>query len=60
MEIDWKGERQAILEMRKLYSGYFKGIKNFKPYRMKLVNLDLADDIDNLLTEIAFMYKTKC
>lgn len=33
-----KGEKRAIIEMRCHYSNYFKGLPNFKPYRMQLVN----------------------
>lgn len=35
--IRWKGDRQGVLEMRRHYTNYFKGIRNFKPMRMKLV-----------------------
>ena len=36
--IEWKGERKGIYEMRRHYTNYFKGIPNFKPYRMQLVS----------------------
>lgn len=32
-----KGERPAVLEMRKQYSGYFKGIQHFKETKLKLM-----------------------
>ncbi len=32
-----KGERPAVLEMRKQYSGYFKGIPHFKERKLKLM-----------------------
>ncbi len=32
-----KGERLAVLEMRKQYSGYFKGIPHFKETKLKLM-----------------------
>jgi tRNA-dihydrouridine synthase B len=47
--VTWKGERQAILEMRRHYSNYFKGINGFKPYRMKLVQSDSFGEIGELL-----------
>jgi len=28
--IEYKGERRTILEMRKFYSGYFRGVPDFK------------------------------
>lgn len=42
--IRWKGDRLGILEMRRHYSNYFKGIPNFKPVRTRLVeSLDLQE-----------------
>jgi nifR3 family TIM-barrel protein len=35
--IDYKGERRTILEMRKFYSGYFRGVPDFKQNRMELM-----------------------
>jgi nifR3 family TIM-barrel protein len=45
MSIDWKGETLGVLETRRHYSNYFKGIPNFKPYRMKMVTSDDATDV---------------
>ena len=38
--VEWKGERLGVVETRRHYSNYFKGIPNFKEYRMKLVTQD--------------------
>lgn len=38
--MEWKGERLGIVEMRRHYTNYFKGIHGFKPHRMKLVTTD--------------------
>lgn len=35
--VEVKGERTAVLEMRRHYSGYFKGIPNFKEKKMRLM-----------------------
>lgn len=40
MAIDWKGEKLGVFETRRHYTNYFKGIPNFKPYRMKMVTSD--------------------
>ncbi|WP_026897414.1 tRNA dihydrouridine synthase DusB [Daejeonella oryzae] len=48
----WKGEKTGIFEMRRHYSNYFKGIPNFKEYRMKLVSLENIEEIHTVLTEI--------
>ena len=50
--IAWKGPKVGIFEMRRHYANYFKGIPNFKEYRMKLVTLDLITDIHAVLDEI--------
>jgi len=40
MSIDWKGEILGVFETRRHYTNYFKGIPNFKEYRMKMVTSD--------------------
>lgn len=50
--IQWKGEVLGILEMRRHYTNYFKGIPHFKEYRMKLVTLNNYTEILNVLEEI--------
>ena len=47
--VKWKGERLGIVEMRRHYANYFKGIDNFKPIRMKLVTLDSYEEILHVL-----------
>ncbi|MDB5119157.1 MAG: dusB [Sphingobacteriales bacterium] len=50
--VEWKGDKTGIFEMRRHYSNYFKGIPNFKEYRMKLVSLENIHDIKSVLLEI--------
>ncbi len=50
--IEWKGEKTGIFEMRRHYANYFKGIPDFKEYRMRLVSLENVDDISSVLSEI--------
>jgi tRNA-dihydrouridine synthase B len=50
--IEWKGERTGIFEMRRHYANYFKGIPNFKEYRMQLVQLESFEAIEEVLAEI--------
>lgn len=40
MAIDWKGEKLGVFETRRHYTNYFKGIPDFKEYRMKMVSSD--------------------
>ncbi|MTI39077.1 tRNA dihydrouridine synthase DusB [Fulvivirga lutimaris] len=50
--VQWKGEKQGLFEMRRHYTNYFRGLPNFKPYRMKLVTLDSHAEIVEVLQEI--------
>ena len=54
--VDWKGEHIALLEIRKHWSSYFKGLPNFKPFRMKLMEINSVDEIYSLLDEIEKTY----
>ena len=46
--VAWKGERTGIFEMRRHYANYFKGIPNFKEYRVKLVSSENILEIQSL------------
>ena len=50
--IEYKGERRTILEMRKFYSGYFKGVPDFKKFRMELMMVDEMDQVLELIDKI--------
>ena len=54
--VEWKGERQGALEMRRHYANYFKGLPNFKEHRQRLVTLDSAAEIVTALEEIVAKY----
>ena len=54
--MEWKGERLGIVEMRRHYTNYFKGMSNFKDYKQKLVTLDLSDDLLAVMNEIKDVY----
>ncbi len=47
-----KGERRAVVEMRKHYSGYFKGVPEFKKTRIKLLTCSTLAAVDQLLMSI--------
>lgn len=54
--IRWKGDRTGVLEMRRHYTNYFKGVPDFKPYRMRLVSsLDISE-LYSILEEVAEAY----
>jgi tRNA-dihydrouridine synthase B len=50
--IEWKGPKTGVFEMRRHYSNYFKGIDNFKEYRMKLVTAGTFEELEDILHEI--------
>lgn len=52
MSVKWKGERLGVLEMRRHYSNYFKGIPHFKEYRMQLVTHDDYSALKDVFSEI--------
>tara|TARA_B110000967_G_scaffold87065_1_gene89659 strand:- start:1342 stop:1953 length:612 start_codon:yes stop_codon:yes gene_type:complete len=58
MSLEWKGEREGIVEMRRHYSNYFKGIPDFKPLRMKLVTSFEAEEIFDTLQEVKRQFST--
>jgi len=57
--IEWKGPKTGIFEMRRHYANYFKGIPNFKEYRMKLVSLENINQIQEVLEEISDKFETE-
>ena len=50
--VEWKGERHGILEMRRHYANYFKGVPNFKEYRKQLVTIDSYEGLQEQLNLI--------
>jgi len=54
--IEWKGETLGIIEMRRHYTNYFKGLDHFKDYRLKLVTSNSLAEIHELLEEVHNKY----
>jgi len=52
MAIEWKGETLGVLETRRHYTNYFKGIPHFKEYRMKMVTSDDSKDVYDAFDEV--------
>ncbi|UKT63435.1 tRNA dihydrouridine synthase DusB [Pedobacter mucosus] len=51
--LEWKGPKTGIFEMRRHYANYFKGLPDFKPYRMRLVSESDINNIYSILEEVA-------
>lgn len=50
--IEIKGEEKAVIEIRKFYSGYFKGISHFKPYKIRLMKASTVKEIQTILKDL--------
>lgn len=55
--LKWKGEHLGIVEMRKHYGNYFRGIPHFKPHRMVLVQSMDIQEILATLNEVELKFK---
>lgn len=55
--MEWKGERLGIVEMRRHYTNYFKGIHGFKAHRQRLVTEDDPQQLLRIFEEIEDFYK---
>lgn len=54
--IRWKGNNLGIIEMKRHYSNYFKGLDHFKEYRMKLVMSNDLNEIYETLNDVLQHY----
>ena len=54
--MEWKGEHLGIVEMRRHYTNYFKGIHSFKEYKQRLVTTDDANGLMKVFEEISQVY----
>jgi tRNA-dihydrouridine synthase B len=50
--VSWKGEKLGLLEMRRHYASYLKGLPNVKEYRMRLVNADQLSQVTEILDDL--------
>jgi tRNA-dihydrouridine synthase B len=52
MAIAWKGEVLGVLETRRHYTNYFKGIPHFKEYRTRMVTSNASVDVFAALADV--------
>ena len=57
--VEWKGPIVGILEMRRHYSNYFKGLDHFKDYRLRLVTSPDLASILSIIDEVHHHYSDK-
>ncbi|MES2560267.1 MAG: tRNA dihydrouridine synthase DusB [Bacteroidota bacterium] len=54
--VEWKGDWVGIVEMRRHYSQYFKGLEHFKEFRTRLVMANNKEEILETLEEVIERY----
>ncbi len=55
--IEWKGDRLGVLETRRHYTNYFRGLPGIKAYRLKLVTTLEHNELFDTLATIEEDYK---
>jgi tRNA-dihydrouridine synthase B len=55
--VEWKGMKAGINEMRRHYTNYLRGLPNIKEFRLKLVTINEAEQVDEVLNEIMKVYE---
>lgn len=56
--LEWKGPIVGLVEMRRHYANYFKGIPHFKDYRMKLVGSMDVSEIQEIFNELELLFNS--
>ncbi|MCB9202706.1 MAG: tRNA dihydrouridine synthase DusB [Flavobacteriales bacterium] len=57
--VEWKGEKLGILEMRRHYTNYLKGIRGIKSYRNEFVQANTLEEIYALIEEANNFYSSE-
>lgn len=54
--VEWKGPKLGILEMRRHYTNYFRGMPNFKQYRTEMVTAETYEEVFEILEKVSDVY----
>ncbi|MBS1772020.1 MAG: tRNA dihydrouridine synthase DusB [Bacteroidetes bacterium] len=54
--IQWKGPKLGILEMRRHYANYLRGLSHVKEFRTRLVNSDSITEIEDIFDDLRRYY----
>jgi nifR3 family TIM-barrel protein len=54
--VEWKGMKAGIVEMRRHYTNYLRGLPNIKEFRLRLVTIFEIEQIEDVLNEIIKQY----
>jgi tRNA-dihydrouridine synthase B len=52
LSVQWKGTVLGILEMRRHYTNYLKGLPHIKEFRTRLVTVKTLEEVESVLEEI--------
>lgn len=56
LSVRWKGATVGILEMRRHYTNYLRGLPNIRSYRQELVSGQTLEEVEEVLDEIIKVY----
>lgn len=54
--VQWKGEKLGILEMRRHYANYLKGLSHVKEFRMRLVSTESLSELQQIFEDLRGHY----
>ena len=54
--VSWKGQKLGLLEMRRHYANYLKGLPHIKDFRLKLVTTEDLHEIEDIFNQILAHY----
>ncbi len=57
MAMDWNGTVVGLLETRRHYTNYFKGLPNFKQYKLKMLTAPTQEEVFRVFDEILQAYQ---
>jgi tRNA-dihydrouridine synthase B len=60
LEVEWKGELTALLEMRKHYRWYLRGIEDIKRYRSELSRAESVPEVLSILRAVREECRERC
>jgi len=56
--VSWKGQKLGLLEMRRHYANYLKGLPHIKDFRLKLVTTENLQEIEDIFNQILTHYSS--
>jgi len=57
--VSWKGQKLGLLEMRRHYASYLKGLSHVKEFRTRLVSTEDLSEIEQILQDLEAQYSNE-